>query len=385
MIVKTLESTPKDATHWSTRSMAAEVGLTQTAMLADLAGVRAPAASSGDAGSSPRIRCSSRRSATSSACTSTRPSGQSCYAWMRRARSRRWTAPRRSCRCCPGTPERATHDYKRSRHLEPVRRAGPHHRQGDRRAAPRHRAIEFKKFLQTIDREVPAELDVHLMLDNYSTHKTPAIKRWLAAHPRFVCTSPRPRSSWLNLVERWFAELTNKKLRRGAHRSVRAAQRRHPRLDQTWNQTHGPTSGPRPPTRSSNRSPATAHESLTHDTSDLPGDHRAGVGSRTDRPLRDPAADHQHRQARARVGAQHSHQRRPEPPAEPRRGGNPVHRGHRRCDLVGVRLHRRIHARLERDLRHRRGPADLDDPPGQDRRHGHHARAAGGSARSAWS
>jgi transposase len=85
----------------------------------------------------------------------------------------------------------------------------------------RHRAIEFKRFLQSIDKEVPAELDVHVVLDNSSTHKTPAIKKWLLAHPRFVLHFTPTSSSWLNLVERWFSELTNKKLRRATHRSVR--------------------------------------------------------------------------------------------------------------------------------------------------------------------
>ena len=68
---------------------------------------------------------------------------------------------------------------------------------------------------------MPAELDVHLILDNYSTHKTPAIRRWLVAHPRFVLHFTPTGASWLNLVERWFAELTARKLRRGTHRSVR--------------------------------------------------------------------------------------------------------------------------------------------------------------------
>ena len=85
----------------------------------------------------------------------------------------------------------------------------------------RHRAIEFKQFLATLDREVPAELDVHVVLDNNNTHKTPAIQKWLTAHPRFVLHFTPTSSSWLNLVERWFAELTTKKLRRGTHRSVR--------------------------------------------------------------------------------------------------------------------------------------------------------------------
>jgi transposase len=68
--------------------------------------------------------------------------------------------------------------------------------------------------------EVPADLDVHLVLDNASTHKTPAVKRWLTSHPRFVLHFTPTSSSWLNLVERWFAELTTKKLRGGAHTSV---------------------------------------------------------------------------------------------------------------------------------------------------------------------
>ena len=104
----------------------------------------------------------------------------------------------------------------------------------------RHRAIEFKRFLQTLDREVPAELDVHLVLDNSSTHKTPAIRNWLAAHPRFVLHFTHTSSSWLNLVERWFAELTTKKLRRGAHRNGRARNAHNPARVDTWNENPRP-------------------------------------------------------------------------------------------------------------------------------------------------
>nr|MDQ3092403.1 IS630 family transposase [Actinomycetota bacterium] len=104
----------------------------------------------------------------------------------------------------------------------------------------RHRAVEFKKFLQTIDREVPAELAVHLVLDNASTHKTPAIKKWLLAHPRFVLHFTPTSSSWMNLVERWFAELTTKKLRRGTHRSVRALNSDIRAWIQTWNEDPKP-------------------------------------------------------------------------------------------------------------------------------------------------
>jgi transposase len=89
--------------------------------------------------------------------------------------------------------------------------------------------------VQTIDREVPDDLTVHLVLDNSSTHKTPAIRRWLAAHPRFVLHFTPTSSSWLNLVERWFAELTTKKLRRGAHRSVAALNADIRAWIETWN------------------------------------------------------------------------------------------------------------------------------------------------------
>jgi transposase len=85
---------------------------------------------------------------------------------------------------------------------------------------PRHRAIEFRQFLDRVDQAVPAALDVHVICDNSSSHKTPAIRRWLVAHPRFQVHFTPTSSSWLNLVERWFAELTTKWLRRGSHRSV---------------------------------------------------------------------------------------------------------------------------------------------------------------------
>jgi len=85
---------------------------------------------------------------------------------------------------------------------------------------PRHRHEEFLKFLRTIEREVPAGLQVHLICDNYATHKHPAVRAWLAKHPRFHMHFTPTSSSWLNLVERWFRELTDKALRRGVFHSV---------------------------------------------------------------------------------------------------------------------------------------------------------------------
>ena len=140
----------------------------------------------------------------------------------------------------PGTPQRATHDYKRSGtsslyaalDITSGKVIGSLHN--------RHRAIEFKKFLATLDQQVPRDLDVHVILDNSSTHKTPAIQKWLAAHPRFVLHFTPTSSSWLNLVERWFAELTNKQLKRGTHRSVQELNKDIREWIETWNENARP-------------------------------------------------------------------------------------------------------------------------------------------------
>ena len=85
---------------------------------------------------------------------------------------------------------------------------------------PRHRHQEFLKFLRRLDGEFPPALDLHLILDNYGTHKHPKVRRWLARHPRFHLHFTPTSASWLNLVERWFRELTDKRIRRGVFRSV---------------------------------------------------------------------------------------------------------------------------------------------------------------------
>jgi transposase len=100
-----------------------------------------------------------------------------------------------------------------------------------------HRHQEFLQFLRTIDRDTPAELDLHLILDNYGTHKTPAVKAWLLAHPRFHLHFTPTGASWLNLVERFFAEITVKLIRRGVHRSVTALENDIRTWIEHWN-TH---------------------------------------------------------------------------------------------------------------------------------------------------
>jgi transposase len=120
----------------------------------------------------------------------------------------------------PTTPARMTHDYVRNGTTSLF--AALDLASGSVIAQPyrRHRHQEFLRFLKLIDTAVPSGLELHLVLDNYATHKTPAIHQWLLKHPRFHLHFTPTSSSWMNLVERWFAELTNRKLRRSAHRSV---------------------------------------------------------------------------------------------------------------------------------------------------------------------
>ena len=121
----------------------------------------------------------------------------------------------------PGTPARQTHDYKRNgtTNLYAALDVASGNVIAD--LTPRHRAEEFRRFLNLIDKTVPEDLDVHVIVDNSSTHKTPSIQRWLVRHPRFTLHFTPTYSSWLNLVERWFAELTTKWLKRSTHHSVK--------------------------------------------------------------------------------------------------------------------------------------------------------------------
>ena len=95
--------------------------------------------------------------------------------------------------------------------------------------------LEFRKFLATIDKTVPEGLDIHVICDNYGTHKTPAIKAWLARHPRVHMHFTPTGSSWINQVERWFGFLTDQMIRRGAHKSVQALEKDIRAWVEGWN------------------------------------------------------------------------------------------------------------------------------------------------------
>jgi transposase len=236
VIVKTLETTPRDATHWSTRSMAREVGLTQSAVLRiwRAFGLQPHRQETWKLSKDPQF-VAKVRDVVGLYLNPPERAVVLCVDEKSQIQALDRSAP-----MLPGTPARATHDYKRAGTSSLYAALDITTGKVIGRLHSRHRAIEFKQFLQTLDREVPAELDVHLVLDNSSTHKTPAIKKWLAAHPRFVVHFTPTSSSWLNLVERWFAELTNKKLKRGAHRSVRQLNTDIRTWIDTWNDNPKP-------------------------------------------------------------------------------------------------------------------------------------------------
>jgi len=239
VIVKTLEATPKDATHWSTRSMAAEAGLSQSAVsrIWRAFGLQPHRSETWKLSKDP-LFVEKVRDVVGLYLAPPERAVVLCVDEKSQIQALDRTAPILPMR--PGVPERATHDYRRSGTSSLYAALDITSGQVIGSLHARHRAVEFKKFLQRLDREVPAGLEVHLVLDNASTHKTPAVRRWLVAHPRFVLHFTPTSSSWLNLVERWFAELTNKKLRRGAHRSVRQLNTDIRAWIETWNEDPRP-------------------------------------------------------------------------------------------------------------------------------------------------
>ena len=241
VITKTLETTPKDATHWSTRSMAEEVGLTQTAVsrIWRAFGLQPHRQDTFKLSKDP-LFVEKVHDVVGLYLNPPERAVVLCVDEKSQIQALDRTAP--ILPMLPGTPERATHDYRRAGTSSLYAALDLTTGKVIGRLHSRHRAIEFKRFLQTLDREVPADLAVHLVLDNASTHKTPLIKRWLLTHPRFVLHFTPTSSSWLNLVERWFSELTTKKLKRGAHRSTRQLNHDIRAWIETWNDDPKPYS-----------------------------------------------------------------------------------------------------------------------------------------------
>jgi transposase len=220
VIVRTLESAPPDGgTHWSTRQMAAASGLNQTAIsrIWRAFGLQPHRVEHWKLSKDP-LFVEKVRDIVGLYLDPPERAIVLCVDEKSQIQAFDRSAP--MLPMLPGTPARATHDHKRNGTSSLFAALNTTSGKVIRSLHARHRAIEFKKFLIKIDKEVPADLDIHMILDNYCTHKTPAIKRWLTAHSRLHLHFTPTGSSWMNLVERWFGELTARKLRHGMHPSV---------------------------------------------------------------------------------------------------------------------------------------------------------------------
>jgi transposase len=220
VIVKTLEETPRDATHWSTRSMAQATGMSQSAVsrIWRAFALKPHLVDSFKLSPDPQF-IDKVRDIVGLYLNPPDAAIVLCVDEKSQIQALDRTAP--VLPLIPGTPERRTHDYRRYGTTNLYAALDVASGNVISAMTARHRAQEFLRFLRLIDASVPDHLDVHVVLDNSSTHKTPAVQRWLVRHPRFTFHFTPTYSSWLNLVERWFGELTNRWLRRGTHRSVK--------------------------------------------------------------------------------------------------------------------------------------------------------------------
>jgi len=221
VVVRTLEATPRAATHWSTRGMAQATGLSRMTIsrIWHAFGLQPHRSATFKLSPDPLL-IDKVRDIVGLYINPPAHAVVLCVDEKSQIQALDRTAPLLPLQ--PGQVERRTHDYTRhgttslfaALDVKTGKVVGETHR--------RHRSREFRQFLDRLDASVPADLDVHVVMDNYGTHKTPLIRAWFAKRPRFHAHFTPTYGSWLNLVERWFAELTNKQLRRGTHRSVRA-------------------------------------------------------------------------------------------------------------------------------------------------------------------
>ncbi len=220
VVTLTLESTPPDATHWSTRSMARRTGMSQSAVSRIWrAFALQPHRSETFKLSQDPLFIEKVRDIVGLYLNPPKKALVLCVDEKSQIQALDRTQPLLPMR--PGQIERRTHDYVR--HGTTSLFAALEVKTGEvlGQCQRRHRSVEFRRFLRHIETNVPAGLDVHLIMDNYGTHKTSLIQRWLVRHPRFHVHFTPTGATWLNLVERFFAAITEKQIRRGVHRSTR--------------------------------------------------------------------------------------------------------------------------------------------------------------------
>lgn len=223
VIIRTLETTPRGATHWSTRDMAKAAGLSHVTIgrIWRAFGLQPHRTETFKLSPDPLL-IDKVRDIVGLYLQPPERALVLCVDEKPQIQALNRTAPLLPMQ--PGQVERRTHDYKRygTTSLFAALNVKTGTVIGD--IQPRHRAIEFRQFLNQIDANVPTDLDVHIIMDNYSTHKAPTVRAWFAKHPRFHVHFTPTYASWLNQVERWFAGLEAKALRRASHTSVKMLQ-----------------------------------------------------------------------------------------------------------------------------------------------------------------
>lgn len=220
VITKTLETTPRGSTHWSTREMAKRSGLSNATIsrIWRAFGLQPHRAETFKLSPDPLL-VDKVRDIVGLYMNPPTNALVLCVDEKSQIQALNRTQPMLPMN--PGQLQRATHDYRRNGttslfaalNVATGNVIGQLHR--------RHRSVEFRKFLDLIDDSVPSDLEVHLVMDNYSTHKSPLIRNWLAKRPRYHVHFTPTYGSWINQVERWFALLTGRQIKRGAHRTVR--------------------------------------------------------------------------------------------------------------------------------------------------------------------
>lgn len=219
VVVKTLESRPRGATHWSTRQMAQQTGYSKDtiARIWRAFGLKPHRADTHTLSTDPLFIEKVRDVV---GLYMSPPDNALVLSFDEKSQIQALNRTQPILPLKPGQSERRTPDYER--HGTTTLFAALNVATGNviGKCYQRHRAQEFRRFLDHVDASVPSDLSVHLILDNYSSHKSPTIHRWLLRHPRFHLHFIPTHSSWLNLIERWFGLLTQRQIKRGAHTSV---------------------------------------------------------------------------------------------------------------------------------------------------------------------
>jgi transposase len=220
VVVTTLETKPEGATHWSTRSLAKKMGLSQSAIsrIWRAFGLQPHRAEAFQLSADPQL-VEKVRDIVGLYLSPPENAAVFCVDEKTAVQALERSQP--LLPMLPRQPERRSHDYFRHGSVDLFAALNVATGEVLGRMHERHRSVEFVRFLDAIEQHVPRGLGVHVVLDNLATHKTPRVKRWLQRHPRFVLHFTPTHASWLNQVERWFAGLTERQLRRASHRSKR--------------------------------------------------------------------------------------------------------------------------------------------------------------------